>query len=254
MFKWLDKYMDNLKSPYWEVYFWIFVIAIGIAGTVIIFIDPKGLASKFGNAGSFLGALFTIAALIVAVIGYKANKRENSNRLGLEAQAALLFEILPKLIEGIEKEAMRLRGNIAKAKDNDWKLDQSEEFIIIQKRNQLDELKKNLMIKVNYLKHFTEVENKNDESFIALLNFINEIMKISEYLTAQPIISNEQEFNIRKIKIEHYMLNSVFYIKYFKRSVDGMLSLTTAEDAYDMRNQLEELEKNFKHYIALQAN
>ena len=116
MFKHLDKYMDNLKSPYWEVYFWIFVIAIGIAGTVIIFIDPTGLASKFGNAGSFLGALFTIAALIVAVIGYKANKRAKRNRLGLEAQAALLFEILPKLMEGIEKEAMRLRVKSQKLK------------------------------------------------------------------------------------------------------------------------------------------
>lgn len=249
MLKKLDQYMDNLKSPYWEVYFWIIVIAIGITGTTVIFIDPIGLASKFGNTGSFLGALFTIAALIVAVIGYKANKRENRNRLGLEAQAALLFEILPKLMEGIENEAMRLRREIATAKDNDWKLDQSKEFIIIQNRNQLDDLKKNLMIKVNYLKHFTEVENKNDESFIALLNFIDEIIKISEYLTVQPIIINKQEFDIRKSRIENYMLKNDFYIKYFKRSVDGILF--HAEDENDMRHQLEKLESNFKHYIGL---
>lgn len=97
MLRELDKYMDNLKSPYWEVYFWIIVIAIGIAGTVVIFIDPMGLASKFGNAGSFLGGLFTIVAVVIAITTFKKMQNENKERLKFDTINQLEVEIIPKI-------------------------------------------------------------------------------------------------------------------------------------------------------------
>jgi len=114
MLKRLDKYMDNLKSPYWEVYFWIIVIAIGIAGTAVIFIDPMGLAGKFGNAGSFLGGLFTIVAVFIAVIAYKASKKEHKENLLFEIKSELEIEFLPELRDLLVKYVKSLVVNLGK--------------------------------------------------------------------------------------------------------------------------------------------
>jgi hypothetical protein len=42
MFKKLDKYMDDLKSPYWEIYIYLIAITFLMAGTITIFFGDQG--------------------------------------------------------------------------------------------------------------------------------------------------------------------------------------------------------------------
>lgn len=251
MLKKLDKYMDNLKSPYLEVYFWIAVIAIGIAGTTVIFIDPMGLASKLGNAGSFLGGLFTIAAVFVAVIAYKSSKKENHNRLGLESHAELLFEVLPNLIVILEKSAYNIRREIADAKKKDWDLDTSSIARISQNKENIENLKNLLLIKVSYLKAFTKVGYKQDKPFRELLEFINEVIQSLNQLLSPPIQFEDKILDIRKQRVESYLLKTDFYLKYLKRSVEEMDGNTKIEDANDLKLKLEQLREQFISYISL---
>lgn len=243
--------MDNLKSPYWEVYFWIFIIAIAIAGTAIIFIDSEGLASKFGNAGSFLGGLFTIAAVFIAVIAYKSSKKETHNRLGLESHAELSFELLPNLMESLEKSAYNVRGEIGSAKKMDWDLDISSIARITQNKENIENLKKLLLIKVSYLKAFTKIGDKKDKPFLDLLDFINEFIQILNYLLSPSIHFEGQIISIRKQRVESYMFKTDFYIKYLKRSVEIMDGNTNLEDAEDLKCKLKELKQQFESYIRL---
>lgn len=251
MFKWLDKYMDNLKSPYWEVYFWIIVIAFGLAGTAIIFIDPMGLASKFGNAGSFLGGLFTIVAVIIAVIGYKASKNENHKRMGLEAQAELSFKLLPMLMESIESEANYLRSVIYEAKHRKWDVLDDEYRKVDERIKNLDNTKKDFMVKINYLKKYLDIKNKNDEPYRELLTLINEVLKLSKSFTTRIKYVDKKIINHEVFEIRKNMLEIAFYKKYIKRSVEQNHGLTCKSDFVDLNKELIRLNKKIKSYIAL---
>lgn len=113
MFQWLDKYMDNLKSPYWEVYIFIGAAIFGIAGIVITFIDPKGLGDKFGNSGSFIGGLVAFLAFILAAHEYlKYTKNRGQNE-----QVNLAVNLLPKFSKKTNYFYYRISNSIEKTSE-----------------------------------------------------------------------------------------------------------------------------------------
>ena len=165
----LDKYMDNLNSPYWEVYFWIVVIAIGIAGTAVIFIDPMGLAGKFGNAGSFLGGLFTIVAVFIAVIAYKASKNEHKNRVVFDKKQEVEIEILPDLKESLKIEIFFINYQL-KTLTQDINSKTSE-----NNGSSLLKLKIRLEINEKYLKRLGSVKYSGSTHYKKLIKLINDV-------------------------------------------------------------------------------
>ncbi|MBZ2192027.1 hypothetical protein JFJ09_07330 [Pseudoalteromonas arctica] len=255
MFKWLDKYMDNLKSPYWEVYFWIIIIAVGIAGTVVIFADPMGLASKFGNAGSFLGGLFTIAALIVAIRAYKKNIREHHDRIILESYGELTIYFMPNLFNTIENEARFLRKDISKI--NKGNLIEIKEVSdkVKSRFYALKDLKILFVRKINYIRMYSNNTDNYPESFKELISIIDELLKFSFYL-----VSEEQNLD-DSIQLENYLNwvenglpNIQFYKKYIKRSVELEGGNTIPSDQNDLRIRLKELRDNLLKDINLKPN
>ena len=166
----LNKYMDNLKSPYWEIYFWIFIIAIAIAGTAIIFIDSEGLASKFGNTGSFLGGLFTIAAVFVAVLAYKASKKSDQESLIFNKKQEIKSDILPGLQGCLELQAWLINSNMETLRDNknyEFKFKDNVELRVLR-----DRLEKSNRYLTN-LKAVKTTENASYDTLIKLVGDIN---------------------------------------------------------------------------------
>lgn len=182
MFKNLDKYMDNLKSPYWEVYFWIFVIAIGIAGTVVIFIDPVGVANKLGNAGSFLGGLFTITAVFIAIVTYKSGKSEYKNRLVLDRKSEIVIEIIPEIQDALIFEIMDINTSIEFIKGGNNELIEGD---IISSKSRLIELKSRLDLHVKYLVKFNSLNKEAECSYNTLIELITNTILYRKVIAAQ---------------------------------------------------------------------
>ena len=90
MFKKLDKYMDDLKSPYWEFYIYIVAIIFLIVGTITIFFGDHGLGQKFANFGSFLCGVIALIALIYA-------RHEYLRQRGLNERVGIITNSLPKV-------------------------------------------------------------------------------------------------------------------------------------------------------------
>lgn len=255
MFKWLDKYMDNLKSPYWEVYFWIAVIAIGIAGTAVIFIDPVGLASKFGNAGSFLGGLFTIAAVFVAVIAYKSSIRSHHDKIILEAFGELSLEIIPELLKTIESDSRKLGFDIYKLIHGNSDVSKEVSDRVKKRFYSLKKLKNNLTVKMNYIIIYSNNQRGYPESFYELINIINELLKFSCYLV------NEDKDLRDPIELKKYLdwvekglLEIDFYNKYIKKSVELTGGYTIQLDQNELRDRLTQIRDNLFKSIKLKPN
>ncbi|MCK8124649.1 hypothetical protein MTF66_06540 [Pseudoalteromonas sp. 2CM39R] len=255
MLKKLDKYMDNLKSPYLEVYFWIVVIASAIAGTTVIFIDPMGLASKFGNAGSFLGGLFTIAAVFVAVIAYKSNIRSHHNKIILEAFGELSIEIIPKLLKTIESDSRKLRVDVYKLINGNSDVSKEVSDRVKKRFYTLEELKNKIKVKMNYINVYSNNQKGYPEPFKELINIINEQLKFSYYLV------NEDKDLRDPIELKKYLewveegLSEIdFYNKYIKRSVELKGGLTIQCDKNELRVRLIQIRDNLFESIKLKPH
>lgn len=70
MIKQLDKYMDNLKSPYWEVFALVIFLSLVFASILTMFIASPELADKLGNTGSFLGGVIAVLAFPIGIREY----------------------------------------------------------------------------------------------------------------------------------------------------------------------------------------
>lgn len=95
MIKKINKYMDDLKSPYWEpIGYFIFLLFVFSSIITILTASPE-LASKLGNIGSFLGGGIAVLAFILAVREYLKFTRHKGLDELINLQAAVLsdFEI-----------------------------------------------------------------------------------------------------------------------------------------------------------------
>ena len=90
MFKKLDKYMDDLKSPYWEIYIYLIAITFLMVGTITIFFGDHGLGQKFANFGSFLGGIIALIALLYT-------RHEYLRLRGLNERIGMITNTLPRL-------------------------------------------------------------------------------------------------------------------------------------------------------------
>lgn len=176
MLKQLDKYMDNLKSPYWEIYLFIGVAILGIAGIVIIFIDPKGLASKLGNAGSFIGGLIAFMAFILAAHEYLKYTR---NR-GQNEQVNLAINLLPKFKSKNNNFFYRIKLiiNVTLKIEDSWPhINTSKSKSILSSAEVLnDELNASLeSVKLEYKIFITKSEYLKSESYMEYINFIDKV-------------------------------------------------------------------------------
>lgn len=91
MLKRLDKYMDNLKSPYWEpILYFIFFICVFSSIITILTASPD-LAGKLGNTGSFLGGVIAVLAFCLGVKEYLKYTRHR----GFHDLNRLKNELLP---------------------------------------------------------------------------------------------------------------------------------------------------------------
>lgn len=70
MLKKLDKYMDNLKSPYWELILYFIFFIFFFSSLITILIASPELAGKLGNTGSFLGGIIAVLAFPLGVREY----------------------------------------------------------------------------------------------------------------------------------------------------------------------------------------
>lgn len=225
MLKWLDKYMDNLKSPYWEVYFSIIVIAFGIAGTAIIFIDPMGLASKFGNTGSFLGGLFTIAAVVIAIISYKKSKNDHINRVVFDKKHEVTLEILPSLQECLEMEIWTLRSQLEGLERNI-----NIEYHGVQSHNLL-KLKVRLELSERSLKNLGAVKDSGDMFYKKLIKLINEI-----HFNSAVVCNLKKVEEGQRTSLLMEILKSDVYIEYIKTENDN-----SKKSLFDINNRKVEL-------------
>ncbi|MBH0074656.1 hypothetical protein I6F48_03645 [Pseudoalteromonas sp. SWYJ118] len=217
MLKKLDKYMDNLKSPYWEVYFLIIVIAIGIAGTAVIFIDPMGLASKLGNAGSFLGGLFTIAAVVIAIITFKKMQSENKERLKFDTINQLEIEIIPNIVNTMIDNLIFIKDKIYQLKTLKVELNADEEQEILNRHENLKNLINQYEIKLKYLERNigTNIDKIIWESDFT--NFINSFNYLLEKLSSEPIEVEGELINVRYEFIKS--IRNHIYQEYIKSSI-----------------------------------
>ena len=233
MFKLLDKHMDNLKSPYWEVYFWIIVIAFGIAGTAIIFIDPMGLASKFGNTGSFLGGLFTIVAVFIAVIAYKRSKIEHKENLLFEIKSEIEILLLPEIEQAIKtnlKSLIPILNEIRREKvvshENQKKL--------IDIKNNIELPVQQLIKKTAYLNKLGGLKKEHLQSYHALQVLVGDIINIFQIINYhKDEIDKENQFFEQQLEllgshsefIKKHILSS---IEQHKQHIYDYLAMSTA--------------------------
>ncbi|MEM5550106.1 hypothetical protein WNY63_05105 [Pseudoalteromonas neustonica] len=233
MLKWLDKYMDKLKSPYWEVYFWIAVIAIAIAGTVVIFIDPMGLASKFGNAGSFLGGVFTIAAVFIAVIAYKRSKIEHKENLLFEIKSEIEIQLFPEIEQAIKINLKNLIPIINEVR--------REKIVSHENQKELIDIKNNIEVPVQQLIKKTAYLDKlgglkqeylqSYDDFLVLIGGIINIFQIIYYHKDE--IDKENQFFEQQLElvgshsefIKKHILSS---IEQHKLHIYDYLAMSTA--------------------------
>lgn len=250
MLKRLDKYMDNLKSPYWEVYFWIIVIAFGIAGTVVIFTDPMGLANKFGNAGSFLGGLFTIAAVVVAVIAYKRSKIEHKESLLFEIKSELEIEFLPELKILLKENINELRKCWNEIRKNEG-VRHEKQVKVIEIKSKFELLKKQLEQKTMYLYKLGGLRERYREAyndFKILLDIIIDLCgAIEEYNNGGS--SKDKSLESRLIVIRY--INNFFY-EYI--TYDNNLEHVRLFKYVEMSSQIDSMIRNVEKYYNLHPN
>lgn len=243
MLKRLDKYMDKLKSPYWEVYFWIAVIAIGIAGTTIIFIDPVGLASKFGNAGSFVGGLFTIAAVVIAIITFKKMHNENKERLKFDTINQLEIEIIPQIVNIMIGDLIYIKDKIYQLKTLKVQLNADEEKEILDKHENLKSLINQYEIKLKYLERNIGLNPDKIGWEVEFTNFINSFNYLLEQLSVEYIEIGEEAVSTRDMFLGQ--LNNNIYKEYIessihlgKRTFIFSSRLKFIDDVYDRKNNV----------------
>lgn len=206
-----NNYMDNLKSPYWEVIISIIIIAVSIGGTGIIFIDSEGLGSKLGNTGSFLGGLFTIIGVIVAFFAYHTGKLEHKKQLLFKLKSELEIEILPEIADrkvDIVKNSISILTKIRKGdvlndtdKETVFKLIRDTEYVV-----------KIISIKTTYLKKLGALQEQHYEkltTFTYLMENIGLLLDIIEiYMEGESISEFEKD-------LESLNGNSEFFNRYF---------------------------------------
>lgn len=218
MLKNLDKYMDNLKSPYWEIYFWIIIIAIGIAGTAVIFIDPMGLASKLGNAGSFLGGLFTIAALVIAITTFRKMQSENKERLKFDTINQLEVEIIPNIENEMIDNLIFIKDKIYQLKTLKVELNADEKKEILDKYETLKNLINQYEIKLKYLErnighNIDKIKWESD-----FTNFISSFNDLLKKLSSEPIEVGGELINVRNEFVES--IRNHIYQEYIESSIN----------------------------------
>lgn len=101
MLKRLDKYMDNLKSPYWEVYAMLLVFTLLLSSLFLLgacfFMDEVKMLDVLGSFGSLIGGMFTCLAVYFAYKAYIDAKNLYIKNLTLELKIKIKIELIPNL-------------------------------------------------------------------------------------------------------------------------------------------------------------
>ncbi|MBH0011010.1 hypothetical protein I6F66_02845 [Pseudoalteromonas sp. NZS100_1] len=104
MLRKLDKYLDDVVSPYWEILLYFLLGLFMLTGLIVIFFCDKSLADKFSSFGSFAGFLVSIAAFIYA-------RREYLRQRGLNERVGMQTGSLPKLRNYLTSNVVMIASN-----------------------------------------------------------------------------------------------------------------------------------------------
>ena len=235
--------MDNLKSPYWEIYFWIAVIAIGIAGTAIIFIDPEGKASKFGNAGSFLGGLFTIAAVVIAIITLRKMQSENEERLKFDTINQLEIEIIPKIVDVMIDDLIFIKEKIYQLKTPEDVLNADDKKQMLDKHESFKSLINQYKVKLKYLEKNIGVNVEKIEWEVSFSNFTDSFNYLLQNLSIEYLEIGKGTVNTKDIYLGP--LKNHIYNEYIESSIHlekgGFVydsRLKFIDDVYERKNKV----------------
>lgn len=125
MLKRLDKYMDNLKSPYWEVYATLLVFTLLLSSLFFsgacFFMDEVKMLDVLGSFGSLVGGMFTCLAVYFAYKAYIDAKASFINNLTLEIKIKIKVELVPNLKNNICDSIIEMSIYIHKFKKENLK-------------------------------------------------------------------------------------------------------------------------------------
>ncbi|MGR3981757.1 hypothetical protein [Pseudoalteromonas sp. 1181_04] len=131
MLRKIDKYLDDVVSPYWEFLLYLLLGLFMVTGLIVIFFCDKSLADKFSSFGSFAGLFVATAAFIYA-------RREYLRQRGLNERIGMQTASLPKLRNYLASNFVMIASNYHSVttgfKDENGKLSGG--------LNELDELEK----------------------------------------------------------------------------------------------------------------
>lgn len=107
--------MDNLKSPYLEVYALIIFLSLVFASIFIILTASPELASKLGNTGSFLGGVVAVLAFCLGIKEYLKYTRHR----GFNDLNRLKNELLPTFEKELDLNQVILLVLVSNISKND---------------------------------------------------------------------------------------------------------------------------------------
>ncbi|ALS32753.1 hypothetical protein PTRA_a1555 [Pseudoalteromonas translucida KMM 520] len=200
MLKWLDKCLDNLKSPYWEFYILVGAVIFGISGSIVIFIDPNGSAEKFNNIASFLGGLFTVIGVIIAFIAYERSKVQHKKNRLLDIQSEIEFEILPKLVNSMNS-CLHHGVYSLRVIRNGEAINNETITKILKNIDELSIIRKELETKTGYLNKLGGLKSNYEDSYEELNLLICMIIHLYkaqiEYIKSEPKKLEELELRLK---------------------------------------------------------
>lgn len=247
MLKSLDKYMDNLKSPYWEFYFLAGAMIFGISGGFVIFIDPNGLAEKFTNIASFLGGLFTVVGVIIAFIAYRKSRIEHKENLLFEAQT----EIEVNLLLGLDQEIIIFINKINKiiAQINDNK--SVGKLQLERNISELDVFRLKFERMTLYLNRLGALNQKYENGYDSFMHTLCDIKLANTYLI-KIIQSTDDNKQIYKDQLEKLLDSCVFCKKYLvKLGANNQLSI---KDNFTIYIDIGIMKTNLEKFYSLKPN
>lgn len=248
--------MDNLKSPYWEFYILVGAVIFGISGSIIIFIDPDGLAERFTNAASFLGGIFTIVGVIIATIAYKASKAEHRRNTSLNWILELEQEILPlleqQLLTVINITATAI-NHLQLSRDN---IEISEAWLeVAEKQNQsLRVLGIKFSMLIGRLEYLNYVNEKDSNYFAEALRLIDYLLYSSKKSTSILKARKLDKFERLKSKFLSEIEANELHEKYIETiKFINILPFPPLRESLD-EDDIKELILGIRKYIDLKPN
>ncbi|MBB1338206.1 hypothetical protein [Pseudoalteromonas sp. SR44-2] len=264
MFKFLDKFMDDLESPYWPIYGMILTFAFIFTVIVVLFFfhmyGKYKMLSSWANVSSIISTILTLCGLIYAIAAYKKSRSEHKVSISISWVLELENEVLPKLKYKIPYVTHLTAKMIAFIRGGGYPTDPTMLNDFEESKKDLTKLSNELFKRVLILRSLECVNKKHTEEFEEITKLLRCLIDFNENIKSiRESDSGRDSHNRRELFMEK-VDESKIYLKYMRpRDFSYMdISIVTTgegiEAAKQIDNEIECLIQNVQKYITLQTN